>query len=612
MGLKSLSIKNKILTILCTVPIAAIVLIVVMATRLFKDDKLAYLYDTALSETQSKSSAMDSQMNGYIHALKAISFNFDPQRKTLSLNGKSYFNSEPSLKAFMNYSWNGKSFKQNFSLSKGMKLTHQDKAILGQLMGEAYHEGLSLGVSKDHPMHLYLVAKSSGKKGTNLTALLIENGNFFALFGQGTASQTFLFHPVRGLMVGNPQFGGISRYVQQNVFGQKIQEGVREVNFKDVPYLLSYSKVEKGKLYVVSLADKDKALAAVQTLMRRSVIFTSFIFFALIVIGVIAAHRLTVALRGLVEATSQVMVGDFTVRVRPKNDDEIGLLAKSFNKMTEEVSNLMDKTAENARMETELETAQTVQNALFPAKEVKIGPLHIYGDSVSASECGGDWWYYSRVGNKVYLWIGDATGHGVPAALLTSAARAVASVIESIPEITPAKALSMLNKAIYSTSKGEMMMTFFLSCFDLDKKTLTYCNASHDPPYYLSHEVTGQPKKKDYIPLMEVNNPRLGQAPDSEYSEHEMKVHEGDKIVFYTDGIMDVESPEGDLFGERRFLKSLAEINLHKVGTTVMNIFDQLNIFRKDTPLNDDVTLVVLEFQKEGGEEPETEQQEAA
>src|SRR5690606_10878260 len=160
-----------------------------------------------------------------------------------------------------------------------------------------------------------------------------------------------------------------------------------------------------------------------------------------IIIGVFASNTLTSAIRNLAEATSKVMDGDFSVRVEPKSGDEIGALAQSFNKMTEEVSRLMEKTAENARMEAELKTAHTVQATLFPQNEAHLGPIAIYGKSEPASECGGDWWHCSHIGNKVYGWIGDATGHGVPAALLTSAARAVASVIEGIPGISPGDAL---------------------------------------------------------------------------------------------------------------------------------------------------------------------------
>jgi sigma-B regulation protein RsbU (phosphoserine phosphatase) len=599
LSLQSLSIKNKILIVLSTLPIAAISLIVVMATSIFEDDKLAYVYDTALSSTRAKASTVDSQLNSYIQSLKAINANFDPIVGKISNNGMSYFSSEADLKAFKSVEWDGKEFKENFSLSKDLRFSETEKNKLEILMQEAWYTGFTVGVSHDHPMHLYLIAKSNNEDFQGLSLLLIENANFFALFGEGEADQSLLFHSMRGHVAGDLKHNELPQYLENHVFNKKFHEGTKEAEFAKTIFLTSYSKVGKGHLYVVSLVDKQKALSAVRTLLRRSVVFTALILCFLIIIGVFASNTLTSALRGLADATSQVMDGDFTVRVEPKSQDEIGSLALSFNKMTEEVSRLMEKTAENARMEAELQTAHTVQDTLFPRNDAKIGPYCIYGDSVPASECGGDWWHYSEVNDKFYLWIGDATGHGVPAALLTSAARAVASVIEGIPDISPSQALSMLNKAIFSTSKGEMMMTFFLACFDLKNNKLTYCNASHDPPFLLSHEVQGKPKRRDYIPLMDVNNPRLGENAHSEYSDFTMDIHDGDRIVFYTDGIVDVKSPEGENWGERRFLKALRQITEQTVDLTVNGVFADLNEFRKETPLDDDVTLVVVEYEKQ-------------
>lgn len=599
MPMKALSIKNKILIVLSTLPILAISFIVVMAVNVFKEDKLAYVYDAALSSARGKASSIDSQINGFIQSLKALNSNYDPNSKKLSRNGKAYFNSENELKAFMQYSWDGEKFVENFNKNKDFPVKDEEWSRLTELMQEAWHEGFTLGVSEAHPMHLYLAAKTETEQGAAIVVLAVENENFFSLFGEAANEETFLFHGQRGSVVGNVRHQELPNFLFNNVFNKDFAEGTKETQLSRSTYLTSYAKVGKANLYVISLVDKSVALSAVKTMMKRAILTSGLILCLLIIIGVFASSGLTAALRQLAEATAKVMDGDFTVKVENQSGDEIGVLAQSFNKMTAEVSRLMDQTAENARMEAELQTAHTVQDTLFPRSDATIGPIQIYGKSVPATECGGDWWHYSDKGSKVFIWIGDATGHGVPAALLTSAARAVASVIEGIDDVKPSEALSMLNKAIYSTSKGQMMMTFFLACIDLDKNTMTYCNASHDPPFLLSHEITEKPKRKDYLPLMDVNCPRLGENPDSEYKDFEMPINAGDKVVFYTDGIVDVKNPEGDLYGERRFLKSLGKINDKQVNETVDTVFETFNEFRQDTPLDDDVTLVLIEYQKD-------------
>lgn len=594
--LRSLSIKNKLLIVLSTLPIISIALIVAMATSLFESDKLAYVYDTALSSTQAKSSTLKSQLSSYVQTLKALNINYNPDLKELSFNGEKYFNTEPELKAFLNYKWNGKKFEVIYKKTKKDDFV-PEISELTPLLQETWYKGFSVGVSKKMPMHFYLAAKSGESADNNISVVLIESVNFFSLFGEQSNGQTYLFHPQRGRLVGQDNVTELQNFLKNNVFGKKFNEGVKDFSLKEVDHLVSYSKADFGDLYVVSILDKEQALIAVKTIMKRSVLFSFVILCILIIIGVFASNTLTKAIRSLADATGKIMDGDFTVRVEPKSGDEIGVLAQSFNKMTEEVSRLMDKTAENARMEAELKTAHTVQETLFPKNEAHLGPLSIYGKSEPATECGGDWWHYSHIEDKVYVWIGDATGHGVPAALLTSAARAVASVIEGIEDVTPGNALKILNKAIYSTSKGEMMMTFFLGCFDLKNNTFSYSNASHDPPFLLSHKVEGKPKRKDYFPLMENNNPRLGENEGTEYKNFEMKIDPGDKIIFYTDGIVDVKNPEGEFFGERRFLKSMSAINDDNVAETVGAVFETMNVFRNQTPLEDDVTLVVVEFE---------------
>lgn len=573
-------------------------LIVVMATNLFQDDKLAYVYDTALSSARAKASTIDSQLNSFIQSLKALTANYDPNIKKLSNNGQSFFRNEGDLKAFLDFDWNGEAFVENYRLLKNLEISSEEQASLEMYMQEAWHSGFTIAPSQEHPLHLYLIAKSQRESMTGVTLLLVETTNFFSLFDNSAVEKSYLFHSMRGIVAGNEPPQGLDTYLDAEVFSKNYNEGTKESHFGKRDFLTSYSKVGKANLYIVSLIDKRQALSAVHVLMRRSLVFTSIILCVLVIIGVFASSSLTRAIRGLADATSKVMDGDFTVRVEEKSGDEIGVLAKSFNRMTEEVSRLLQKTAENARMEAELQTAQTVQDTLFPQSDAQIGPISIFGKSVPASECGGDWWYYSQVGDKVYIWIADATGHGVPAALLTSAARAVASVIEGIPGVTPGRALEIMNKAIYSTSKGKMMMTFFIASIDLKNRTLTYANASHDPPFYLSHEISEAPKRRDYVPLMDVNNARLGENPNSTYDIHEMPFHEGDKIILYTDGVFDVKSPEGETWGERRFLKSMSGIKTHKVNEVVESVFSEIVDFRKDTPLDDDVTLVLVEYEQ--------------
>jgi sigma-B regulation protein RsbU (phosphoserine phosphatase) len=296
-------------------------------------------------------------------------------------------------------------------------------------------------------------------------------------------------------------------------------------------------------------------------------------------------------------AAQRISSGDFTKKVLVKSNDEIGSLAESFNLMSKEVSRLLDETAEKARMAGELQTAKTVQETLFPPNLKKFDYVEIAGHYEPASECGGDWWYYTKTDSKLILCIGDATGHGAPAALITSAARSAASVLESF-DLEPQQIMRLLNKAIYDVSKGKVMMTFFLAVIDLETSTLNYCNASHEPPFLVKGGID-QPKKKDLIPLMEVNNSRLGQSPTSDYDQYAMDIEPDDFLLFYTDGIADIQNPKGVALGEREFLKIILKslTGREHPEKFIQEMNQSLSDYRRNTNLVDDVTFFCVKYQ---------------
>lgn len=317
------------------------------------------------------------------------------------------------------------------------------------------------------------------------------------------------------------------------------------------------------------------------------------------IVSLFASGSLTSALTDLFGATQQVAEGDFTIRVKARSNDEIGSLADSFNAMAGEVSRLMGETAEKARMESELKTAQTVQETLFPATVAELAGMSIAGHYEPASECGGDWWHYSQVDEKILLWLGDATGHGAPAALITSAAKSAATIIERL-DVDPAHAMQLLNRAIYDVSKGQIMMTFFLASFDSKTKKLTYANASSEAPYLIKKQ-EGVLKKKDLVPMNDVNSPRLGQARDTIYEQTTIDLEPGDRILFYTDGIPDIENPEKVSWGEREFVKAIIETNKEypPVRESVAGLVELFSAYRQNSPLKDDITFFMAQVSED-------------
>ena len=359
-------------------------------------------------------------------------------------------------------------------------------------------------------------------------------------------------------------------------------------------WLMSSVSVGYDNYYLISLVDEDKAMSAIKVLTTKSVLIFGIIFCAIVAIGIIASGYLTSRLSLLSEAARRVTSGDYGNLVAEKGNDEISELTANFNQMTSQIVILLGETAHKARMEAELKTAQAVQETLFPKPETVYKEAHVKGRYVAASECGGDWWYYSESADNIFIWIADATGHGASAALLTSAAKSAVTIIETL-NLRPAEAMSSLNKAICSVSKENMMMTCFLAQLDKKTKVLTYVNASHEAPIIIRNYE--QLTRKDLIFLNEVTSPCLGQAPNSIYEEATIQMETGHRLMVFTDGVPDVRNLEGSALGERGFLKIL--VSAYNSTDNFVQFTDEfsesINQYRQSSELVDDVAFCFAE-----------------
>ncbi len=270
-------------------------------------------------------------------------------------------------------------------------------------------------------------------------------------------------------------------------------------------------------------------------------------------------------------------------------------IQSSVSLVSEEHFKTLKNTIEIARMGKELQIAKTVQDTLFPVSRHQYGNLEIVGHYQSASECGGDWWHTCESGGKVFLWIGDATGHGVSAALITSAARAVASVLEHSNDLHPGRALETLNRAIFDTSKGKVMMTFFLASYDKNTSELCYANASHDP-VCVSRRLKDSNQKDTIIFLDQVNGSRLGEAPECKYEEATFKLVQGDVVLAYTDGVTGLVNTNGKAWGEVNLMKALCQAKEQSKDAVeiVEHLKKDILEYKSYAILKDDVTFFIL------------------
>lgn len=601
---RGISIRYKILLLLTLLPLVTLSIYLVLALKIFEDDKIAYVFDSSSNMSGTIAAQIKTQLNSVLGTTRPLFQDYLSTQKFSSVSDSIFMN-EPDLEALVVFTPDASGRYQKTLMLE--KVPGKTNGILTSLQNHLPNYFMEVDRHRRvvkvpyHDDRVFIFEKVSDEtQKRNTVFMVIARMSEAAEMFRTTLSQKMYLISEDGAILFGPE-GTSGARLQQIVNPGFLKlgthriaqgaESTRGVNGADL--LVSYSRAGFGDLVVVTTVEKEKALGAVQVLIRKSLIFFGILISATVILSLFASSGITQALTKLFDATQKVSEGDFNIRVDVNSNDEVGSLADNFNIMAAEVSRLLEQTAEKARMESELQTAKTVQETLFPETRAKIGPLSIAGYYEPASECGGDWWHYCRIENKIFLWIGDATGHGAPAALITSAAKSASTIIEKL-NISPAKALELLNTSIYDVSKGRIMMTFFLASFDLDTGELIYCNASHEAPFLIRK--TENLKKKDLIPLNEVNNPRLGQARDSLYKQTSVQLNEGDTVFFYTDGIPDIQNLNQEAWGEREFLKALIATNkdFPEPGDVVDRFVTTFQGHRQGAPLVDDVTFFVV------------------
>lgn len=601
-----LSLKYKLLLLLTLIPVASLSIYLFIATREFEKDKLPYVSDSAAAMAKSLAQQMRVEVNGFLENARLIVGGFDPVERKFSQTSVDLFNKSDRLDGLVLYQYDGMG-----QYAKIGELTRQSeisrnfasrREIFERMRGVALADGQSIGSLDTSDVHLVIATRIGDPTAADHSILvgLYRSSDLYKGFSESLFYRSFLVNK-RGEIELGPSGSHFDADFFKQAYTSVLPEGSYEHDNDKKPQIVGYASVGVGDFYVASVVDKKEALKAVDNLIVKSVIFFVGLISITVIISLLASITLTSTLSELYQATKKVAAGDFEVRVKADSNDEVGGLADGFNYMAGEMDRLIKETKEKARMEGELETVKLVQETLFPQNQTQIGPFKIMGHFEPASECGGDWWNYSIIGDKLYLWIGDATGHGAPAAMVTSAAKAAATIVEGMPFVSPGKAMEILNRAINETVKGRILMTFFIAALDLKTGEMTYANASHEPPY-LIRAGSGKVTKKNLEPLVDANGPRLGDKKDSVYKEAKAQLNPGDAILFYTDGIVDLKNTENKAWGERGFIKSICESATVSTDLEqrMLKLKSTISEYRQDTALVDDITLFMCQYDQKG------------
>lgn len=308
---------------------------------------------------------------------------------------------------------------------------------------------------------------------------------------------------------------------------------------------------------------------------------------ALAFVGIIPiSHRMTQHLATLTRGVRQLAGGDFRTRVPVRSKDEFGALAGAFNQMAEDLERHEALAVRQERLRRELELSRLIQTEMLPRGSLRSGPAEIWGVSIPAREVGGDFFnYFVLPDGRLALLVGDVSGKGVSAALLM--ANIQATLRARLPHETDlAQLADRLDRELDQNTPGGVYLTLFLAILEMDGRLLRYVNAGHNPPFILR-------KGGGIEPLGSTGMPIALYAGHG-YTEARIALADGDLLFFYTDGLVETENTEGDMFGAERLQASLAVEQAQDIDTVLQRIEAQVTAFRGLAEPFDDATMMAL------------------
>lgn len=243
-------------------------------------------------------------------------------------------------------------------------------------------------------------------------------------------------------------------------------------------------------------------------------------------------------------------------------------------------SRLRVERAERAALDREAEEARAIQQALLPKSSPYIPGFVISGRSVPARAVGGDWYdFIPFPDGRLGIVLADVSGKGTAAALLMSATRGMMrSLAESC--CTPSEVLTKLNELLVNDFPAGKFVTLVYAVLDPAARTVVFANAGHLQPLFIDD-------RGEHFLDVERGLP-LGVA-SGDYSETQVSLSKGSRLIFYSDGITEAENPSQEEFG----LCRLAEHAI-RPNASAVSIVDDVRSFANGSGVRDDATVVFL------------------
>jgi len=242
-----------------------------------------------------------------------------------------------------------------------------------------------------------------------------------------------------------------------------------------------------------------------------------------------------------------------------------------------------------AGIQEELGMARQIQLSLLPAGFPEMPGIKVAASYLPCSTIGGDFYEVIKLDeHRLGVLMFDVVGHGVPAALVAVMAKMIftENIAKGLP---PREILSLTNEKLFSHFQGKRHVAAFYGILETDSGKFVFAKGGHPPAIV----VRGREKRTESL---SVDGIFIGLFPGSTYEEKEVTIARNDRLVMFTDGLIETFNASDQYFGLKKLEEQLIETMGFPVDVMVSALLNKQKNFRDNTPQMDDITLLVLQM----------------
>ncbi len=381
------------------------------------------------------------------------------------------------------------------------------------------------------------------------------------------------------------------------------------VTVMDVEEVIAPAKESQNRILSLAKGVSESQNKTIRGMLTSLLAVMEGVLLFICLSGTFFSRKITAPIRTLAEEVAGIDGGRLDYRIRLETGDEVEELGNAFNRMTAQiqdyVENLALVTAEKERIRSEIQVASQLQADMLPRAEELFGngeEFTLAAAMTPAKGVGGDFYDFFRLEDgRLVLIMADVSGKGVPAALFMVVSRnVIKSRLQSMgteqgTKEALAKAAQDINSTLCANNRNEMFVTVWMGVLTLSTGEVEFVNAGHCLPL-----ICRKDGGCEYEPFL--GGLVLAGMEEVSYRQSEIRLHQGDTLLLYTDGVTEATSIGKELYGEKR-LKEAAEACRKKKNTPgelLQAIWQDVAEFQKGAEQFDDITMLAVTWQGKG------------